>query len=645
MAATVHSGVYQQVFSNDDEVGKINSLILNKTGHPPVNAEHLHNFMQHLNAFPHPCPTDRTTSGGTLPTSSHTITEDLQGWDNLNQQEKLFVQTIFSGMTDDDKELVYDKFFQKLGRAPTVLEFFRFLLTYEGKLYLENKEIRKSLKNHHRTMELLREMLASKDTMLEALGQSCANHTRDLDQQRNYKQQLQRILCTVQQEKAQLQLEFNSLQHDHVQCYAELEDERSDKQVYMQRCHQLEIDKQGLQNTVTAQTETITDMRVRIDENDNYIDRLTDKVKEMKQRLHKESNEKSNILQVLIQKSHIVSELEKDKEILMLENEAQGKYFLELKGEKMQLEKENTELKISVRKCKAILTEQYDHVIQSIEASLLLLNDNLTQMSVKNSELENVTEQQSAKISDLESKNSHLEGKTELQSATISDLEIKNSHLESKTEQQSATISDLEIKNSHLESKTEQQSATISDLESKNSHLESKTEQQSATISDLEIKNSHLESKTEQQSATISDLESKNSHLESKTEQQSATISDLESKNSDLESKNSDLESKTELQSATISDLESKTELQSATISDLESKTELQSATISDLESKNSHLESRTDHQSVKIHDLEFRLQEQKQRQQYFTLFMAAIIFALVCLLCSTQKDNLPSIS
>ena len=396
-------------------------------------------------------------------------------------------------------------------------------------------------------MELLREMLASKDTMLEALGQSCANHTRDLDQQRNYKQQLQRILCTVQQEKAQLQLEFNSLQHDHVQCCAELEDERSDKQVYMQRCHQLEIDKQGLQNTVTAQTETITDMRVRIDENDNYIDRLTDKVKEMKQRLHKESKEKSNILQDLIKKSHMVSELEKDKEILMWENEAQGKYFLELKGEKMQLEKEITELRISARKCKAILTEQYDHVIQSIEASLLLLNDNLTQMSVKNSELENVTEQQSV---------------------TISDLEIKNSHLESKTEQQSATISDLESKNSHLESKTEQQSATISDLESK-------TEQQSATISDLESKNSDLESKTEQQSATISDLEIKNSHLES----------------------------------------------------------------------KNSHLESRTDHQSVKIHDLEFRLQEQKQRQQYFTLFMAAIIFALVCLLCSTQKDNLPSIS
>lgn len=28
----IDSGVYQQVFSNDDEVGKINSLILNKTG-------------------------------------------------------------------------------------------------------------------------------------------------------------------------------------------------------------------------------------------------------------------------------------------------------------------------------------------------------------------------------------------------------------------------------------------------------------------------------------------------------------------------------------------------------------------------------------------------------------------------------------
>ena len=49
------------------------------SGHPPVNAEHIFNFKQYLDAFPHPCPTDGNSSGSTLPTAAPIITENLQG--------------------------------------------------------------------------------------------------------------------------------------------------------------------------------------------------------------------------------------------------------------------------------------------------------------------------------------------------------------------------------------------------------------------------------------------------------------------------------------------------------------------------------------------------------------------------------------
>lgn len=37
------------------------------SGYPPVNAEHVYNLLQHINTFPHPYPTLRENTGGTLP--------------------------------------------------------------------------------------------------------------------------------------------------------------------------------------------------------------------------------------------------------------------------------------------------------------------------------------------------------------------------------------------------------------------------------------------------------------------------------------------------------------------------------------------------------------------------------------------------
>ncbi|XP_052721768.1 interaptin-like [Crassostrea angulata] len=380
--------------------------------------------MQYVYNFLHPFPTLRNNTGGTLPTPflGQPIAESLQGWEDVPHQDLNFVQNVFQFIPADDQKLAYDHFFQKLGRAPRVLEFSRFLLIFQGQLFLENEEFRDTLDRHLKTLELFEQMLSSKETMIQVLGQCNNENMKEVDNLQSQKRNLESIITNVQHQKADLQLKFNSLKRKHDQHLAELEDERTDKQ-------QLQADKQALIHTITA--------------HEHNIDRLTDTVKDLGQRLHRESKDKSAILKELLEKSKLVSELEEDREIFMMENEAQAKYFLELKEEKIKLQKENVELKEAIEISKIILAEQYDKLMKKV-----------ADLESENSDLENKTEQQSVKILDLESKNT--------------DLESKNTDLERKTEEQSVTISDLESKNSDLESKTEQQSTTITAIQQQN---------------------------------------------------------------------------------------------------------------------------------------------------------------------------------
>ncbi|XP_061164030.1 RWD domain-containing protein 2A-like [Saccostrea echinata] len=251
---------------------------MHRTGCPPVNADHLYTFKQHMDNFPHPCPTvANSIAGGTFPTPSppQPISQNLHGWADVNPQNQASVQAIFNHFSQEDQQHAYNHFFQKLHRAPKVLEFSRFLLIYEGndltdtshktlgQLYLENEEFRETLNRHLRSIGLLEQMLSSKDVMIQVLGQSSTANIRKINDLQTQKLNLQRILCKVQQDKAQLQLDHNSLQQEHTQCLTELEDERKDKQVSQHRCQQLQTDNQALQNEITRQTETITDMQTK----------------------------------------------------------------------------------------------------------------------------------------------------------------------------------------------------------------------------------------------------------------------------------------------------------------------------------------------------------------------------------------------
>ncbi|XP_078312969.1 uncharacterized protein LOC144619346 [Crassostrea virginica] len=78
-------------------------------------------------------------------------------------------------------------------------------------------------------------MLTLLNSLIEALGVSRAASMRRDSCLQNQRQELFDQLSTVQEEKEKLQEDYNTLQQDHAQCLAELEDERRDKQMYKQK--------------------------------------------------------------------------------------------------------------------------------------------------------------------------------------------------------------------------------------------------------------------------------------------------------------------------------------------------------------------------------------------------------------------------
>ena len=77
-------------------------------------------------------------------------------------------------------------------------------------------------------------MLTLLNSLIEALGLSRAASMRSEGCLQNQWQELVDQLTTVQEKKEKLQEDHNTLQQDHAQCLAELEDERKDKQMYKQ---------------------------------------------------------------------------------------------------------------------------------------------------------------------------------------------------------------------------------------------------------------------------------------------------------------------------------------------------------------------------------------------------------------------------
>ena len=78
-------------------------------------------------------------------------------------------------------------------------------------------------------------MLTLSNSLIEASGVSRAASMWREGRLQNQRQELFDQLATVQEEKEKLQEDYNTLQQDHAQCLAELEDERKEKQMYKQK--------------------------------------------------------------------------------------------------------------------------------------------------------------------------------------------------------------------------------------------------------------------------------------------------------------------------------------------------------------------------------------------------------------------------
>nr|XP_022328821.1 uncharacterized protein LOC111127840 isoform X2 [Crassostrea virginica] len=236
----------QEIHPPDESIHLIKELICIKTGHPPVNADHIYSLEQHLDAFVHPCPTIRNIPGGTLPTASSNIRANLQGWNEMNQIQRAQVDNLFENTPEDHLKLAYDQFIKKFGRAPFgVLEFYRFFLTFEVDLYLENERLRSQQLEMRKTIDYVRRMQSLLHSRIEALEVSQAASKQREAFLQNQKQELFEHLSNIQEEKEKLQQDHNTLQQEQARCLAELEDERKDKQMYMYQARRQEFPERG----------------------------------------------------------------------------------------------------------------------------------------------------------------------------------------------------------------------------------------------------------------------------------------------------------------------------------------------------------------------------------------------------------------
>lgn len=309
MATAIHSGVPQQPLvhntttGNVDLINNTSNIIRELTGYPPADANHVYNMMQYLYAFPHPDPTVTDNTGGTLPTPSfQPIAQTLQGWGDVSPQQLNSMNVIFHHVREQDQRLAFDHIHRELGRSPTVQEFSKFLLTFEGndvtnssrktlgQLYLENKESKKTTIEILQAMCRLKQMLRLLDSQNQALGQRNDQNRREMNNLQSEKRNLEGTICNIQHQKEDLQLEFNSLKRSHDQRLAELEDERKDKQqlqadkeVFNHRFAQLQADQLALQNTITHLSETVTDLENKTKQQSFTITTLETKLQQQRQ--------------------------------------------------------------------------------------------------------------------------------------------------------------------------------------------------------------------------------------------------------------------------------------------------------------------------------------------------------------------------
>ncbi|XP_078315658.1 uncharacterized protein LOC111127840 isoform X2 [Crassostrea virginica] len=240
----------QEIHPPDESIHLIKELICIKTGHPPVNADHIYSLEQHLDAFVHPCPTIRNIPGRTLPTASSNIRANLQGWNEMNQIQRAQVDNLFENTPEDHLKLAYDQFIKKFGRAPFgVLEFYRFFLTYEVDLYLENERNKRTLRRQQlemtKTIDFVCRMQTLLHSRIEALQVSQAASMQREAYLQNQMQELFEHLSNVQEEKEKLEQDHNALQQEQARSLAELEDERKDKQMYMYQARRQEFPERG----------------------------------------------------------------------------------------------------------------------------------------------------------------------------------------------------------------------------------------------------------------------------------------------------------------------------------------------------------------------------------------------------------------
>ena len=231
---------------------------------------------------------------------------------NIVVDHKSWLDSVFFLLSYCHSEVKY-KFFSF---DMDICLFICFVL-FVGNLFIENAEQKMNLRQNQQTLELLREMMSSKDIMNDSLSRTVVSHLAEIEDLRTSRQHLQQILRIVQVERTQLQEEKNVLKMDLDIVEGQNETLRAEKIRLDLNCNKLKTRNRELEEKAEVEAKLLDEIVENINRNLAIVE---GRLCEAENNLRKMVRENGQLKQILTTVTEDKCRLEQDNSRLEQDN-------------------------------------------------------------------------------------------------------------------------------------------------------------------------------------------------------------------------------------------------------------------------------------------------------------------------------------
>ena len=290
-----------------------------------------------------------------------------------------------------------------------------------------------NLRQNQQTLELLREMMSSKDVMNDSLSRTVVSHLAEIEDLRTSRQHLQQILRIVQAERTQLQEEKNVLKMDLDIAEGQNEALRAAKIRLDLNCNELKTRNRELEEKVKDEAKLLDEIVDNINRNLAIVE---GRLYEAENNLMEMVRENRQLKQLLTAVTEDKCRLEQDNSRLEQDNSRLEQTLTNVNEDKYKLEQDNSRLEQD--------NSRLEDGHSRLEQTLTTVTDDKCRLEQDNSRLEQDNSRLEQDNSRLEQDNSRLEQDN-------SRLEQDNSRLEQTLTNVNEDNNRLEQNNSRLE--------------------------------------------------------------------------------------------------------------------------------------------------------------------------------------------------